>query len=75
MPTTRFADQPPAVKFGLALTLGNSFVLFEELVIDRNGLDRLLPLYRVGELCTYDALALALTLLGVYWLPGRRRQA
>jgi hypothetical protein len=39
------------------VTLGGLFaawVGFEELVIDRHGWDRWLPLYRYGNLCIYD---------------------
>jgi hypothetical protein len=51
------------------LTFFNSWVLFEETVIDRHGLWRYLPLYKVGLFCVWDALALALVaaVLAVVW--------
>jgi len=42
------------------LTFFNSWVLFEETVIDRYGLWQYLPFYRVGLFCVWDALALVL---------------
>ena len=65
-----FVTQPIGVKLAVAVTFYNSFVLLEEFVIDRHGLARYLPLYRVGDVCTYDGLALAIILLMVFVLPG-----
>lgn len=42
------------------LTFFNSWVLFEEFVVDRHGLGRYLPFYRVGLFCLWDVLALVL---------------
>jgi hypothetical protein len=59
-------DQPLAVKVAVFVTFFNAWVLFEELVIDRHGLWRYLPFYRVGVLCIWDVLALAVIGLGVF---------
>jgi len=45
------------------LTLLNSWALFEELVVDRQGLWRYLPWYRVGAFCVWDAAALIAVLV------------
>jgi len=45
------------------LTLLNSWALFEELVVDRQGLWRYLPWYRVGAFCVWDAAALITVLV------------
>ncbi len=66
-----FGDQPKGVKAAVALALMNTFVLVEELVIDRGGLSHYLPFYRLGNFCPYDAIALAAILLGVFWSPSR----
>lgn len=52
-------DQSIVVKVAVYVTFFNSWVLFEELVIDRHGLWRYLPFYRVGVFCVWDVLALA----------------
>ncbi len=38
----------------------NSWVLFEETVVDRHGLWQYMPLYRVGLFCAWDILALGI---------------
>ncbi len=57
---------PTIVKIAVALTFYNSFVLFEELVLDRHGLRRYLPLYRFGKFCIWDLGAIAVILIVVF---------
>ena len=57
MTNITFRDLPLPTRIATLLTYFWSWVLIEELVIDRHGLDRYLPLYRVGQLCTYDLVA------------------
>jgi len=47
----------------LGLTLLNSWALFEELVVDRQGLWRYMPFYRVGAFCVWDVAALMTVLM------------
>jgi hypothetical protein len=63
------ARLPLIVKVAIMLTIFNSWVLFEETVVDRHGLWRYLPFYKVGIFCAWDMLAIAAILLGavVYW--------
>jgi hypothetical protein len=51
---------PWILKISVALTFFNSWVIFEETVIDRHGLWRYMPFYHVGLFCTWDVLALSL---------------
>ena len=46
------------LRVGLALTLFNSWVLFEETVVDRLGWWRYMPCYRVGRFCEWDMAAI-----------------
>ena len=46
------------LRVGLALTLFNSWVLFEETVVDRLGWWRYMPCYRVGRFCEWDVAAI-----------------
>lgn len=59
-------DQPLVVKAAVFITFFNAWVLFEELVIDRHGLWRYLPFYKVGLFCVWDVLALAVIGLGLF---------
>jgi hypothetical protein len=53
-----FAEQPLIVKAAVLVTFYNAWVLFEELVIDRYGLWRYLPLYQRGYFCIWDVAAI-----------------
>ncbi len=66
---------PLIAKIAIAMTLINTWVIFEETVVDRHGLWRYMPYYRVGLFCVWDATVLAITLLLllVSVVPLRRR--
>ena len=51
------------VKIAIALTAINTWILFEEIVVDRHGLWHYMPFYRVGLFCAWDAAVLTVTLL------------
>ena len=54
---------PLIAKIAIAMTFINAWVLFEETVVDRYGLWRYMPFYRVGLFCVWDAAVFAITLL------------
>jgi len=54
---------PLIAKIAIAVTFLNAWVIFEETVVDRHGLWRYMPFYRVGLFCTWDAAVFAMTLL------------
>ena len=59
------------VRFAVWLTFFNTWVLFEETIVDRYGLWQYMPYYRVARLCAWDVGAIAL--LGVVvWRVFRR---
>jgi hypothetical protein len=45
---------PGIVRFAVWLTFFNTWVLFEETVVDRYGLYEYMPYYRVSKLCSRD---------------------
>ena len=57
---------PLIVKIAIATTFLNSWIIFEETVVDRTRLSHYMPFYRVGLFCTWDVLALAVILLLVF---------
>ena len=65
---------PLVVKVTVVLTFFNSWVLFEETVVDRHGLWRYMPLYVVGNFCAWDAAALLIIIPLVWFVLHRRRQ-
>ena len=54
---------PLIAKIAIAMTFINTWVIFEETIVDRHGLWRYMPYYRVGLFCVWDAAVLAITLL------------
>src|SRR5437773_12457541 len=66
---------PLIAKIAIAVTSLNTCVIFEETIVDRHGLWRYMPYYRVGLFCVWDAAVLAITLLLllVNVRPSRRR--
>src|SRR5215467_12382240 len=54
---------PVIAKIAIAMTFINTWVIFEETVVDRHDLWRYMPYYRVGLFCVWDAAVLAITLL------------
>src|SRR2546421_3194205 len=63
MNTSTTSRLPLIAKIAIAMTFVNTWVLFEETVVDRHGLWRYMPFYRVGLFCVWDAAVLAVTLL------------
>lgn len=63
--TQWFKQLPLIAKVAVGLTFLNTWVLFEEIVVDRQGLWRYMPFYRVGDFCVWD---LTVGLLILVWL-------
>ena len=75
MKTPTTLPLPLIAKIAIAMTFLNMWVIFEETIVDRHGLWRYMPFYRVGLFCVWDAAVLAVTLLLllVSVAPFRRR--
>lgn len=54
---------PLIAKIAIATMFLNTWIIFEETVVDRHGLWRYMPYYRVGLFCAWDAAVFAVTLL------------
>src|SRR5207249_7967141 len=63
MKTSTPLPLPLIAKIAIAMTVINTWVIFEETIVDRHGLWRYMPFYRVGLFCVWDAAVLAVTLL------------
>jgi hypothetical protein len=75
MKTSTTLPLPLIAKIAIAMTFINTWVIFEETVVDRHGLWRYMPYYRVGLFCVWDAAVFAVTLLLLFvsLRPFRRR--
>jgi len=69
---TKFRELPLAIQAGFGLTLMNSWVLFEETVVDRTGLAQLMPGYQIADACIWDGGAIVVIVALVWWLRSRR---
>jgi hypothetical protein len=75
MSEPRFGNVPPIVKAAVIVTFFNTWVLFEETVVDRYGLWEYMPYYRVARLCSWDIGALALIIWTTLWIFRRYRRS
>jgi hypothetical protein len=66
---------PLIVKIAIALTAINIWIIFEEIVVDRHGLWRYMPFYRVGLFCAWDFSVLTVVLLVVLLSVAPLRRA
>ena len=75
MQAQRFKQLPLIAKVAVGMTFMNTWVLFEEIVVDRQGLWRYMPFYRVGDFCVWDLTVGLLILIGLWRLSLRRDPA
>jgi hypothetical protein len=79
MKNEEMKSTPPSlrliVKIAIAMTAINAWVIFEETVVDRHGLWRYMPFYRVGLFCAWDAFVLTVILLVVLLSVAPLRRA
>lgn len=69
-----FRQLPLAVKIATWVVFNNAWWSIEEFVIDRKGVWRYMPYYRVGDACVWD-LAVALMIGFAVWRASRRGSA
>src|SRR6266853_826388 len=74
MKTSTTLRLPLIAKIAIAMTFINTWVIFEETVVDRHGLWRYMPYYRVGLFCVWDAVVFAVTLLLLLVSVARSRR-
>jgi hypothetical protein len=70
----RLSEFPLLLKVAVAVTFFNTWILFEETIIDRHGLWEYLPYYRVARLCAWDIGAAVLIVSTVWWAFRRLRR-
>jgi hypothetical protein len=74
METVSFRQLPLIVKVAVGIALFGGWTSLEQFAIDRYGLWRYMPYYRVGDPCVWD-LAVALLIAFALWLLTRQREA
>lgn len=66
MDELRFKQLPLAVKIAVGLVFNNAWWSIEEFVIDRHGIWKYMPYYKVADACVWD-LAVAIITTVVIW--------
>lgn len=68
-----FGQLPMLVRVVTGVALFNAWVSFEEFVVDRIGLWRYMPYYKVGQGCVWDLMVAVLIVAGLTWasIAGR----
>ncbi len=72
MDTISFRQLPLIAKIAVAVVFCNAWISFEEFVIDRHGLWKYMPYYRVGDPCVWD-LVVGLIIVFSLWRLSRRQ--
>ena len=65
MKSLRFGELPLVVRLAVGVAFFTSWVVFEETIVDRHGLWRFMPHYRVGDPCVWDLGAALLIFVGL----------
>ena len=71
METLSFRQLPLVAKLAVGIVFLNSWILIEEFIIDRHGLWKYMPYYRVADPCVWD-LAATLIIVFAIWRASRR---
>jgi hypothetical protein len=72
----KFGQLPGLVKVAVGLALFNTWVIFEEGIVDRLGVWQYLPLYVKARFCPWDLAAAGLIFVPILLIPrwrGRSR--
>jgi hypothetical protein len=72
METLTFRQLPLAVKIAVGVVFLNAWVSIEQLVIDRYGIWKYMPYYKVTDPCVWD-LAVAVVISVTIWRASTRR--
>ena len=63
-----FQQLPLVAKVGVGVAFYDAWWSIEEFLIDRHGLWRYMPYYRVGDPCVWDVAVGLLIVTGLWWL-------
>lgn len=72
MRTIAFSQLPLAVKIAVGLAFLSAWVLIEQLFIDRYGIWKYMPYYKVGDACVWDLMATIIISAAIWWASIRK---
>ena len=65
-----FSQLPLGVRVAVGVAFLNAWASLEEFIVDRHGLWRYMPFYKVGDFCVWD-LAVTLCIVLAIWRASR----
>jgi len=74
MGTLTFKQLPIIAKLAIGIAFNNAWWSLEEFVIDRHGIWRYMPYYRVGDACVWDLAVALLIIVGLWRLSSPREE-
>ena len=66
-----FGQLPRLARVAIGLSFFNIWWSFEEFIVDRFGLSKYMPDYKVGVLCVWDLSVATLIVVGLVWASRR----
>lgn len=73
MQSLAFRQLPWAVRIAVGIAFLNAWVNIEQLVIDRYGIWKYMPYYKVGDACVWD-LTVSIIIVFAIWRASRRSE-
>jgi len=67
-----FGQLPLVVKIAVGMTFCTACVCIEEFVIDRHGLWKYMPYYKVGDPCLWDLGVTLVIVIGLWRVSGQK---
>ena len=74
MGTLQFKQLPLAVKVAVGVVFNNAWWSIEEFVIDRRGLWKYMPHYKVANPCVWDLAVATITTVAIWWASVGHKQ-
>lgn len=75
MGTLQFKQLPLVVKIAVGVAFNNAWWSIEEFVIDRKGLWKYMPGYKVADACVWDLAVAVITTAAIWWASTARKHS
>ena len=62
-----FKQLPLAVRIVIGIALLSAWISFEEFFVDRYGLWKYMPFYKVADACVWDLAVTLIIVVGIWW--------
>ena len=73
METLQFKQLPLVIKIAVGVVFCNAWWSIEEFVIDRHGLWKYMPYYKVGDACVWDLAVATIITVAIWWASAEHK--